>query len=139
MVPCKECIALAACRQKRRVIRCDLLFDWYWKIPYHELYEREDRIKRYLTNWNSDTTLIARGWRQMKLSNPCKICLVKMICNEQCNESWNYNEEKEMWSERMAYIFACTIWLILLGAIIYNVIKLIIQELRTWKHLAQIV
>ena len=61
MVPCKDCIALAACKQKKRVIRCDLLYRWYWKPPYVDLYKREDRIQEYLTNWKSDTMLIARG------------------------------------------------------------------------------
>ena len=60
MIPCKDCLVLAVCKQKKLIIKCSPLYDWYSK----RIHEKEEarvtssRLGKYLPNWRETNKIV---------------------------------------------------------------------------------
>ena len=60
MIPCKECLKLAICRNKP-IIKCSSLMDWRWNHAHVDL-EKRDRITAiYLPNISKQVLIRRMG------------------------------------------------------------------------------
>jgi hypothetical protein len=55
IIPCKDCLLLPACKNKKNEIRCSILRLWWLRLTNeHDQYDKDvTQLEKTLPNWNT--------------------------------------------------------------------------------------